>query len=65
MTCIPVQHTKAYNRGYHYIIDAEDWKELRSLDMPERVSLVVICKLEAYGIRVPRKLGVEGASISL
>lgn len=45
--------------------DAEDWRELWSLDMPERVSLAVIRELEAYGVRVPRKLGLERASVRL
>ena len=45
--------------------DAEDWRELWSLDMPERVSLAVIRELEAYGVRVPGKLGLERANVSL
>lgn len=44
--------------------DAEDWRELWSLDMPERVSLAVIRELEAYGVRVPGKLGLERANVS-
>ena len=44
---------------------AEDWREIWSLERPERVSLAVVRELEAYGVRVPTKLFLEGAAASV
>ena len=34
---------------------AEDWREIWSLERPERVPSAVVRELEAYGVRVPTK----------
>lgn len=44
---------------------AEDWREIWSLERPERVSLAVIRELEAYGVRVPTKQVLEGTAASV
>lgn len=44
---------------------AEDWREIWSLERPERVSSAVVRELEAYGVRVPSKLVLERAAASV
>lgn len=44
---------------------AEDWREIWSLERPERVPSAVVRELEAYGVRVPTKLVLEGATASV
>lgn len=44
---------------------AEDWREIWSLERPERVSLAVIRELEAYSVRVPTKQVLEGTAASV
>lgn len=44
---------------------AEDWTEIWSLERPERVPSAVVRELEAYGVRVPTKLVLEGATASV
>ena len=44
---------------------AEDWREIWSSERPERVPSAVVRELEAYGVRVPTKLVLEGATASV
>lgn len=44
---------------------AEDWREIWSLERPERVYSAVVRELEAYGVRVPTKLVLERVAASV